>query len=98
MLTDDNDDVPNPTLDALVAANVALMTAWADPAADARVDAATQRLLIARKVVANLRALRRHAHLSPALRAVMGNAQLHWVAVARRLAAAGAKSVRPAWH
>lgn len=98
MHLEDPDDIPSPTVDALVAANVALMTAWADPAADARVDAATQRLLIARKVVANLRALRRHAHLSPALRAVMGNAQLHWVAVARRLAAVGERNARPAWH
>jgi hypothetical protein len=72
-----------PCVQGLIAANVALMTAYANPAPDARVQASAQRLLMARKIVSNLFFLREHPLLSPALRQVMAHAHQRWLDIAR---------------
>lgn len=76
------DDAGFPCLQGLIAANVALMTAYANPAPDARLCAEAQRRLLARKVVSNLFFLREHPLLSPGLRQVMANAHQHWAELA----------------
>lgn len=85
-----------PCVQGLIAANVALMTAYANPAPDARVDMACQRSLLARKVVSNLSFLRAHPLLSPALRQVMAHAHQHWVALAAAAATPAAAWAEPA--
>lgn len=76
-----------PCVQGLIAANVALMTAYANPAPGARVDLSTHRHLLARKVVSNLFLLREHPLLSPALRQVMAHAHQHWLQLAEPAAA-----------
>ncbi|MBP6903499.1 MAG: hypothetical protein KBC73_25665 [Burkholderiaceae bacterium] len=79
----DDDTKPSlPSLEALVAGTVALMTAWADPSPPARGDLATQRRLLARKIVSNLFFIQHHPCASAALRQVMANAHAHWVGLA----------------
>ncbi len=80
---DPTEDVTLPCAQALVAGTVALMTVWADPCPDGTADLATQRLLVARKIVSNLYFLRQHPHLGEPLRQVMANAHQRWVGVAR---------------
>ncbi len=77
-----DDEIAMPCYQTLVAATVALMTRHAAPEPTARVDLATQRLLIARKVVSNLFFLQQHPALSPGLRAIMGHAHVAWAALA----------------
>jgi hypothetical protein len=81
--TDDSEQPVAPSLDALVAGTVALMTAWASPCPDARIGLEAQRSLLARKVVSNLFFLQHHPCASPALRQVMANAHGRWVDIAR---------------
>lgn len=81
--TDDDDDLPLPSLEALVAGTVALMTTWADPSPDARLDATGQRSLLARKIVSNLFFIQNHPCASTAFRQVMANAHQRWVAMAQ---------------
>jgi hypothetical protein len=73
-----NDDTRMPCAEALVAGTVALMTTWADPCPQARLDAVQQRALMARQVVSNLALLSRHPALSPELRQVMAMARDRW--------------------
>lgn len=80
---DDLDPVAGPSLEALVAGTVALMTAWADPCPTARVDAAAQRALLAHKVALNLLLLQRHEATGDALRRVMAHAQSRWAQLAQ---------------
>lgn len=84
-----------PCVQGLIAANVALMTAYANPAPQAPADAETQRRLLARKVVSNLFFLREHPLLSPALRQVMAHAHQHWVALATAAATPAAAWAEP---
>jgi hypothetical protein len=79
-----------PCVQGLIAANVALMTAYANPAPGARVNPEAQRRLLARKVVSNLFFLREHPLLSPPLRQVMDHALRHWQGLA-------APVLEPAW-
>lgn len=79
---DSEDTAAYPCVQGLIAANVALMTAYAHPAPDARLDAEAQRRLLARKVVSNLFFLCEHPLLSPGLRQVMANARQHWLTLA----------------
>lgn len=67
-----------PSLDALMAATLALMTGWAGPCPQARVDEHTQRRLIARKIVSNLFFLQHHPLAPPNLRQVCANAHARW--------------------
>jgi hypothetical protein len=78
------DDLSLPGLDALLAGTFALMTGWADPNPEACVSPARQRLLMARKIVANLFLLKAHPHASPALRQVMANTHARWVTLCNR--------------
>jgi hypothetical protein len=73
------DDLPLPSLDALLAGTFTLMTGWADPVPSRHATPARQRLLMARKIVANLFFLKAHPHASPALRQVMANLHARWV-------------------
>jgi hypothetical protein len=86
----------HPCPQGLIAANVALMTAYAQPAAGARVDAASQRRLVARKIVSNLSCLRQHPLLSAPLRQVMAQAHERWHELAAELAAL-AEPTPPSW-
>lgn len=93
MLHADDDPLPLPSLEALVAGTIALMTCWADPCTDTRLDTAAQRSLLARKVVSNLFFLQNHPQASEALRQVMSNAHERWVALTQSNAApAGAQA------
>lgn len=76
---DDDIELALPSLEALVAGTVALMTAWASPCPNARVDTAAQRALLARKVISNLFFLQNHPGASPELRQAMANARARWV-------------------
>jgi hypothetical protein len=71
-----------PSIDALVAGTVALMTAWADPCPLAPVGPAHLRHLIARKVVSNLFFLQHHPHARPELRQSLARAHAQWVSLA----------------
>lgn len=92
----DDGEASYPCVQGLIAANVALMTAYANPAPQARVDAETQRRLLARKVVSNLFFLREHPLLSPALRQVMAHAHQHWQCLAAAVPAPAAAWAEPA--
>lgn len=78
-------EIPLAHDEALLAATLALMTAYAGPPHDARVDAATLRCLMARKIVLTLERLRAHPALSDGLRQVVATAQGHWAQLARGL-------------
>jgi hypothetical protein len=95
-----DDDADLPSVEALVAGTIALTTSWADPCPDARVDRATQRALLARKIVSNLFFLCHHPGTGPELRQVLANAHQHWMRLARRteLPAEIAAKGRPALH
>jgi hypothetical protein len=69
----------------LVATTMALMTAFANPNPEASVPAATQRLLMARKIVSNLFFLKEHPGLGVPLREVFASAHALWVALAGQL-------------
>ena len=71
-----------PSIDALVAGTVALMTAWANPGPHAPVGPAHLRHLIARKVVSNLFFLQHHPHAKPELRQSLARAHAQWVSLA----------------
>jgi hypothetical protein len=66
----------------LLAATLALMTCHAAPEPDARVDASTQRCLMARKIVSNLFFLHHHPDLPERLRLVVGRLHARWSALA----------------
>lgn len=80
-----DDGIALPCDQALLAATLALMTAYANPCTGARVDAATQRRLMARRIVSNLFFLREHPALGPGMRQVMATVHGHWSALARML-------------
>ncbi|MCK6432952.1 MAG: hypothetical protein L6Q68_07965 [Aquabacterium sp.] len=79
-----------PSLEALMAATLALMTGWAGPCPQARVDEHTQRRLIARKIVSNLFFLQHHPQAPPNLRQVCANAHARWQPLAADGGAPGA--------
>lgn len=64
----------------LLAATLALMTAWAAPDPQARIDAHGQRVLLARKIAANLRLLCEHPDVGPGMRRVTARLHLRWQA------------------
>lgn len=68
-------EVALPSSEALLAATLALMTAYAGPAP------AHCRWLVACKVTAHLGTLRERPELSPGLRQVLGAAHRHWQAL-----------------
>lgn len=78
-------EITLPCEQALLAATLALMTAYAGPAEGARVDAATQRVLMAHKIVSNLFFLREHPALGAGMRQVVSTVHGHWLALAQAL-------------
>lgn len=74
---------PLPCAGGLIAGTLALMTTFADRGPDARTDAATERTLIARKIVSNLFFLQQHPDLGAPLRQVIANVRLRWLPLAR---------------
>jgi hypothetical protein len=70
-----------PSIDALIAGTVALMTTWADPCPNARRAPDELRIQVARKVVSNLFFLQHHPLLSPPLRQSLAKAHARWVGV-----------------
>jgi hypothetical protein len=86
-----------PCAQALLAAVVALMSAYANPAPDTRLDLVVHRRLLARKVVSNLFFLRQHPGVPAPLRQVMAQAADHWAVLAEgSVASAQAVAVAPA--
>jgi hypothetical protein len=79
------EDVTLPCDQALLAATLALMSAYASPTPLAHVDTATQQRLMARKIVSNLFFLREHPALGDGMRRVVTTVHRHWVALAERL-------------
>lgn len=71
-----------PSIDALIAGTVALMTTWADPCPHAPLPPADLRRVVARKVVSNLFFLQHHPLLSPLLRQSLAHAHARWVGLA----------------
>jgi hypothetical protein len=82
----DDENLPLPCAQALVAGTVALMTAYADPCPKGTPDRAAQRELLARRVVSNLFFLLHHPALGAELRQVMDNAHRRWVGLAQAAA------------
>lgn len=80
--TDATDVDALPSIDALIAGTVALMTAWADPCPQARLSAADLRRVLARKVVSNLFFLQHHPQARPELRQSLAQAHARWVCLA----------------
>lgn len=78
----DDDEPGLPCVQALVAGTVALMTAWAQPDPEAKLEPDALRSLLARKIVSHLFFLREHPHLAPPLRQVMAQAHARWAALA----------------
>lgn len=76
--TDESDDSPTPAAEGLLAATLALMTAHAAPEPGARIGAAQQRQLMARKIVSNLFFLAHHPDLPTGLRRVVHELHARW--------------------
>lgn len=85
---DDDHDQPRPCAGGLLAGTLALMTCWAAPEPEAKVDAQQQRSLIARKVVSNLFFLRDHPDVGPGLQQVVGRLHQRWILIAQDAALA----------
>jgi len=77
----DDDTAPRPCAGGLLAGTLALMTCWAAPEPEAKVDA-QQRALIARRVVSNLFFLRSHPDVGPGLQQVVGRLHERWILIA----------------
>lgn len=71
-----------PCPEALLAGTLALMTSWADPCPNARLEPARLRPLLARKLVSNLALMSQHPAFSAPLRQVLAQAQRRWADLA----------------
>lgn len=98
MTPGDHDEEALPCSVALIAATLSLMTAHAAPEPTARVDAACQRRLMARKIVSNLFFLQHHPELPPGLRQVAAHAHGRWQAVVAADPPAQHAVPGTAWH
>lgn len=79
----DVDSLDLPCAQALLAAVVALMSAYASAAPESGRDLDQHRRLLARKVVSNLFFLRQHPDVPPPLRQVMAHVHQHWSVLAQ---------------
>lgn len=95
---DDADDAPAPAPEGLIAATMALMTAHAAPEPGARIGAAQQRQLMARKIVSNLFFLAHHPELPTGLRRVVHELYARWTLQARGDTAPAAADVALVLH
>lgn len=98
MIRHDHDELQTPCAFGLLAATVALMTRYADPAPDATIGADKMRNLLARKIVSNLFFLQHHPSVPPAFGQVMAQAHQHWVGIARQPQATHPPAVSAALH
>ena len=101
METDAPQDDTLPSLNALLAGTVALMTAFADPCPQARLAPADLRRVLARKVVSNLFFLQQHPAVCPALRQSLAQAHARWVGLAHQAppgSNAFLEAGNPSWH
>lgn len=71
-----------PCATGLMAATLALMTAWAEPEPGDRAEAARLRALFARKLACNLNQLRDHPDVGHPLQQVIGRLHQRWVLIA----------------
>lgn len=92
---DEADAAELPSLEALVAGTVALMTAHAAPCSQASLPTAQLRHLLARKVVSNLFFLMQHPHASAALRQSLAKAHATWQTLVREGEPGSTCSARP---
>lgn len=71
-----------PCAAGLMAATLALMTAWAEPEPGDRCEAARLRTLFARKLACNLSQLREHPDIAHPLQQVIARLHQRWVLIA----------------
>lgn len=83
-----------PSVEALTAGTLALMTGYAQSAADC-----PNRGLMARKLMSNLFFLSEHPHVSPPMRAMLVNLRARWQPAAEAAPAVGSeRRPSPLWH
>lgn len=84
-----------PSVDALMAGTLALMTGYAQTPADA-----LQRALMGKKLVSNLFFLANHPQVSPAMRCMLGNLRTRWQLALEADDPALLRAAEPAaaWH
>lgn len=95
---DDGDDADEsytlPAVEALMAGTLALLTGYAQSAADCQ-----HRRPMARKLVDNLQLLGQHPQLSAPMRILLGNLRTRWqIELARADTDAPALPPAPCWH
>jgi len=86
----DNEEYILPSVEALMAGTLALMTGYAQAAVDG-----SQRPLMARKLVSNLFFLAEHPQVSPSMRRMLANLRTRWQLEA---AQAAPSESTPLWH
>lgn len=83
-----------PSVEALTAGTLALMTGYAQSATGC-----PHRSLMARKLLSNLFFLSEHPHVSPPMRAMLVNLRARWQPAAEAAPAAGSeRQPSPLWH
>ena len=97
-MIEQNDQLETPCAFGLLAATVALMTRYADPAQEAKIGIDKMRNLLARKIVSNLFFLQHHPSVPPGFGQVMAQAHQHWVDLAGQPRATCAPDVAVALH
>ncbi|MFW5330417.1 hypothetical protein [Hydrogenophaga sp. ZJX-1] len=90
----DEDGVHLPSVEALTAGTLALMTGYAQAPADC-----PNRSLMARKLVSNLFFLSGHPQVSPPMRTLLANLRTRWQPAAEAAPMAGPdRQPSPLWH
>lgn len=90
----DDDGVHLPSVEALTAGTLALMTGYAQAPADC-----PNRSLMARKLVSNLFFLSEHPHVSPPMRTMLANLRTRWQLAAEAAPVASPDRLpSPLWH
>lgn len=90
----DDEEYTLPTVEALMAGTMALMTGYAQTAV-----AGPQRPLMARKLVSNLLFLAEHPQVSPPMRCMLANLRTRWQLEAEQCAARAAPcDSAPLWQ
>lgn len=82
-----------PSVEALLAGTLALMTGYAQSDA-----ACARRVLLARKLACNLGSLAEHPQLSAPMQTVLSRLQGHWLTEMARPGAAADRAASPLWH
>jgi hypothetical protein len=90
----DDEEYILPTVEALTAGTLALMTGYAQSVADC-----PHRGLMARKLVSNLFFLSEHPHVSPPMRTMLANLRTRWQLAAEDAPTAQSdRRPSPLWH